>query len=247
MAILMNTAIFLDQLQEGKRQSELLPLLENLEIQGVQVRGEFMPETTDAFEHEMTALVDECNAQHWELHYSVPKALFVDGAVNPKLAEYLKTAQQYELTSLKFSLGAASPEAIQVARDQIQSSSVTVTVENEGNDQGTEINLQEQLPVITKDGVIGFTFDAGNWYWVSKNYNVPAIFKKLKPYVTVLHLKNIDVKQLETTLLKDGDTDWQALVAQNDPSVPIFLEYAISTDEISSELKQVRAVLLGKE
>ncbi|MDO4670336.1 MAG: xylose isomerase [Aerococcus sp.] len=236
MALLINTAVFLTELQAGQRQSELLLRLHDFPISGVQVRGEFMGEDPA---DELEKLTVYCQEQGWELHYSVPEALFIDGEVNPHLGDYLQMAKTYQLASLKFSLGLTTPEAIASAREQIKASEVVVTVENEGNDHGTEANLQEVLPQITEGQQIGFTFDAGNWYWVSKNYNVPALFKHLKPYVTVLHLKNIDVSALETTLLAEGDTDWQALVSQNNAEVPIFLEYAIPQDQLAAEIQLV--------
>lgn len=241
MPLLINTAVFLAQLQQGERQSDLVKTLVGLPIAGVQVRGEFF--TAETREQELQTLMTFCDEQGWECHYSVPEMLFQAGKVNPALEMYLTLAERYHLASLKFSLGEADVAAIAEAKAMIANHGVVVTIENEGNANGTVANLEGLLPTLATEPAIGFTFDAGNWYWVSKNYNVVALFKQLKPYVTVLHLKNIALASLETALIQAGDTDWQALVAQNAPEVPIFLEYAIPTAQLHAEIETVLAAM----
>lgn len=238
MKVSINTAVFLDELNAGKTQLDCLKTLADEEnIAGIQVRDEFFKEDTRA--EELDAIYELASSKGWTIDYSVPQALFTEDGLNPELGNFLNLAGAHHIDALKFSLGAPTEEAIKEAELLIKPSGVSVTVENEGNDHGEPEYVAKQLANVTQNGVIGFTFDAGNWYWVNKDFNINRIFLELKDYVTVLHLKNIDLDKLDTTLLEDGATDWKALVDHNPAGVPIYLEYNIPADYLGAEMSKI--------
>ncbi|MCI5775887.1 MAG: xylose isomerase [Aerococcus sp.] len=238
MKVSINTAVFLDELNAGKTQLECLQTLEKEDnIAGIQVRDEFFKDDMRA--EELDAIHELAQKKGWMIDYSVPQALFTDDGLNPELGNFLNLAQSHGIDALKFSLGAPTKESIKEAELLIKPSGVSVSVENEGNDHGEPAYVLKQLAEVTQNGVIGFTFDAGNWYWVDKAVNVNRVFLDLKDYVTVLHLKNIDVAKLDTTLLEDGDTDWRALVANKPAEVPVYLEYNIPTEYLGAEMNKI--------
>ena len=65
---------------------------------------------------------------------------------------------------------------------------------------------------------------------------------QLQSFVTVFHLKNI--KKRDTTMLDDGDTDWQRLTQKVPAGVPVFLEYNIPTSQqLDAEITKVNQLL----
>ena len=65
---------------------------------------------------------------------------------------------------------------------------------------------------------------------------------QLSSKITVFHLKNI--KDYDTTMLDDGDTDWQRLTKKIPAGVPVFLEYNIpSAKLLDQEIAKVNELL----
>jgi hypothetical protein len=52
-----------------------------------------------------------------------------------------------------------------------------------------------------------------------------------------------DIKNKETVLLDEGATDWKDLVNNLATDIPVFLEYEISQDDLSGQIKKVNDVL----
>jgi sugar phosphate isomerase/epimerase len=237
----INTAVYLDAVQSGTSQFQCLKTLVDHPIDDVEVRGElFDPKTRD---QELFMIKTLCTAQNWDLYFSIPEQLFDHGQVNEHLSDYLAMASTFGIKGLKISLGDAQGfdvTAIAKLHRLLSSYSGTVTVENQPNAfsrlpafSQTVHALLEAVPTL------GYTFDSGNWYWLDET---PAnAFAQLKDVTTVFHLK--DIKNRDTVMLGDGDTDWVSLVDQLDDNVPVFLEYAINDHQFDAEVAKLNAVL----
>lgn len=148
-------------------------------------------------------------------------------------------AERYHIKSLKYSFG---PECqltaaqILVLKTKLQQTSVQVTIENQPNPFGTLAVFKSKLAYLKDNQLpIGYTFDAGNWYWIGETPE--KAFEALSAQITVFHLKDIDHQ--ETVLLGEGTTDWRQLVDGLKKTVPIFLEYAVAPDELAGQIQLV--------
>lgn len=243
MQVAINTAVFLSELQKGTSQLTCLQKLVGTNINAVEVRGEFFDSATR--QQELSNIATLCQQQHWTLYYSVPDTLFTEAGVNPNLAAHLTLAKDCGVKALKYSFGTLTAAAKNVAvvtalKEQIEASGIQVTIENQPNADGTLATMHQNLTWCRQQRLpLGYTFDAGNWYWIDQQPE--AAFQQLQNFITVFHLK--DIKQKETVLLGDGTTDWRSLLQQLAPQIPVFLEYAIAPAELPQQIKLVNDVL----
>lgn len=238
MKVSINTAVFLDQMNAGHSQYDVLQELVGKPIDNVEVRGEFFQK--DSRDAELDKISELANQNGWGLYYSIPEALFNDGEINPHINDYLAMAKKYDIRNLKISLGnyEALNKDVKQLLMQIPTNDVTISVENEPNDHGEVPKVFNFLD--TTDGHFGYTFDSGNWYWIDQDPQ--AAMNQLQSKVTIFHLKNI--KNRDTTMLDDGDTDWQKLTSKVPAGVPIFLEYNIpSAKLLDQEISKVNELL----
>jgi len=245
MKVSINTAVFLDELQAQVSQLACLQQLTNAAIDAIEVRGEFFQSATKTAE--LQKIDQLCQQQNWQFYYSVPEELFQGTHINPQLAAYLKMAQQNHIKSLKFSLGDCqqiSPAALAELQQQLKATAVQVTIENQPNEYGTLSNIETRLAWLkTAQSSLGYTFDAGNWCWVD---TVPLqAFTKVQAAITVFHLKAI--KNQDTVLLKKSATDWPQMLAQLQPTVPVFLEYAIPKAQLAEQIELVNQSLQQRQ
>lgn len=238
MKVSINTAVFLDQMNADHSQYEVLQSLVGKPIDNVEVRGEFF--NVDSREAELDKISKLAAENGWGLYYSIPEALFNDGQLNPHLDDYLAMAKKYGIRNLKISLGdyGALTDDVKQLLNQIPTNEVSISVENEPNDHGEVPKIFNFLD--TTDGHFGYTFDSGNWYWIDQNPQ--SAMDELQSKMTIFHLKNI--KNRDTTMLDDGDTDWRKLTAKVPDGVPVFLEYNIPNEELlDSEIAKVNELL----
>ncbi|WP_295731244.1 sugar phosphate isomerase/epimerase [uncultured Limosilactobacillus sp.] len=238
MKVSINTAVFLDQMNAGHSQYDVLQQLVGKPIDNVEVRGEFFQK--DSRDAELDKISELARQNGWGLYYSIPEALFNDGTINSHIDDYLTMAKKYNIRHLKISLGdyGALTENVKLLLMQIPTNNVTISVENEPNAHGEVSKVFNFLD--TLDGHFGYTFDSGNWYWIDQDPQVAM--DQLQSKVTIFHLKNIHHR--DTTMLNDGDTDWQTLTAKVPNGVPVFLEYNIPTAKLlDQEIAQVNALL----
>lgn len=246
MSVSINTAVFENEVkQNGKSQLDCLNELVGQPIDAIEVRGEFFNEATKIAE--LTAIQQLCVQNNWQLFYSVPEEMFHENQINEQLSDYLKMANDFNITNLKFSLGDLNFNDMDQLNDTCQtlemllaSTLTTVTIENQPNDNGKMPQFLTKIEYLAKTVThLGYTFDSGNWYWI--NQQPEQAYKQLAQYTTIFHLKNVHDRQ--TTMLADGDTDWQQLSRMTNPVVPVFLEYNIPTNLIASEIKLVNDFL----
>ncbi|WP_125588287.1 sugar phosphate isomerase/epimerase family protein [Companilactobacillus jidongensis] len=241
MHVSVNTAIFLNEVQTGKSQLECLETLSGSPIDNIEVRGElFKKETKDK---ELSEIAELCQNNNWKFFYSIPEQLFNTNEVNSNLEKYLKMADDHHICQLKISMGDSediSDTQLKNLTNLLNKYQVKVTIENQPNEDGTINKFDKQLKKLKDAQVpLGYTFDSGNWYWISE---CPSnAFDKFKNEITVFHLK--DIKDKETVMLGDGATDWKSLLRSLNTDIPVFLEYDIPSDKLNDQIEQVNTIL----
>lgn len=151
-------------------------------------------------------------------------------------------AKKHQLKHLKYFVGDVKDvdqKEIEDAAKLLEDTTVDLTLENLSNETGHLSAVLEGLEAVKQYSNIGFTYDAGNWYWVDEKPE--DAFGELKDKVTNYHLK--DIKNKETVMLGEGTTDWESMILGLDPQIPIFLEYGIDDNKIEQELDKVNAVI----
>lgn len=234
----INTAIFIDRLNKGESQIDCLKDLNVIkdQIDNIQVRGEFFKEDTK--DEELSEIIKLADKNDWGVYYSVPEEFFSSKNINSDFEQNLDMAKRHNIKHLKYFIGDAtgvSNEKVKQVNDALKNSDVDLTLENLSNSTGDLFHVKQGLNLIANMSNIGFTFDAGNWYWVNENPN--EAFDELKSQITNFHLK--DIKDKATVLLGEGMTDWRSMVQELTDNIPIFLEYGIPDEQISNQIKLV--------
>mgnify|MGYP004475019131 CR=1 FL=1 len=237
----INTAVYLNEVQGGQSQFECLKQLVGQPIDNIEVRGELFDRASR--DKELFMIQTLCTSQNWGFYFSIPTQLFDQGQLNPEFAEYVDLAKQYHMAGLKISLGDAAGFDLHTAATLhrlLVDYQGQVTVENQPNAFSKLPAFAETVKALLEAvPELGYTFDSGNWYWIDEPS--AKAFASLKSVTTIFHLK--DILNQDTVMLGEGQTDWAAMVNALDEHVPVFLEYAITPDQVLTELAKVNAVL----
>lgn len=246
MSIMLNTAVFETEILNGKNQLQCLQELTTdvlKQLTAIELRLEFFPTDPQLRHQEILEIEAFCQKNHFKLLLSIPEPLFKDEQINPTVIQKITELKDYAFTNFKVSCGKLYPLTttdIATLKELFNGHNYTISVENPPNENGTVINVIDTLTLLTKQQIqVGYTFDAGNWYWIDLD---PVVaYQKLLPYVTIFHLKSI--KDETTILLNDSSNlAWKELLALTPSNLPIVLEYNIPTDKISQELAILQAV-----
>lgn len=243
MHLSINTAVFEDEIKKGKSQLECLERLPDKIIDSIEVRGEFFDE--ERVEEELEEISNLCEKNRWKLFYSVPQELFNSDGFNQDIENKIALAEKYNVSNLKYSLGHINVKNIDIneLNDILNNTSVNVTIENQPNANGTLVEMKKAINYLSDNHIkLGYTFDSGNWYWINENSHVA--FDELKDNISVYHLK--DIKNKNTMMLNDGNTDWKYMLNELDQNIPIFLEYGIDKDKVVDEMEKVEEVLMKR-
>lgn len=245
MHVSVNTAVFLNEIQNGKSQLECLKQLVKFPIDNIEVRGELFNKDTQ--DKELTEIDSLCKNNNWKFFFSIPEQLFNDDQINSNLEEYLNLAAKHHISQLKISMGNSkdiSSDQLNDLTSLLNKYNVKVTIENQPNPDGILNTFIQQLNKLNSANVpLGYTFDSGNWYWINENPN--DSFKKLLPNITVFHLK--DIQDEQTVMLGKGATDWKPMLKDLNKQVPVFLEYDIPKEKLNEQIKEVNDVLKDRE
>ena len=243
MHVSINTAIFENEVKKGKSQLECLKSLPEKLIDSIEVRGEFFNE--GKIEEELEEITNLCKENGWKLFYSVPQELFNQEGFNQDIENKILIAEKYNISNLKYSLGHIDIRNTNFNKlnDILNNTSVNVTIENQPNANGTLVEMKKAINYLSDNYIkLGYTFDSGNWYWINENPHVA--FDELKDNISVYHLK--DIKNKNTMMLNDGNTDWKYMLNELDQNIPIFLEYGIDKDKVVDEMEKVEEVLMKR-
>jgi sugar phosphate isomerase/epimerase len=226
--IVINTLVFLEDLNKGVRQAKLLKDIHNLGIAKAEVRREFIKD----FKVELQEIRNVSEELQMELYYSVPKYLYVNGELKAdEVEEYFKEAYRMNCRNVKLNIGhysRISHENIYKINSLCDKYTIKLTIENDQTEENGRSNKIIEF-LQTADGLgmkVSCTFDVGNWLWLEEDPAGNAY--KLKPYVTYIHLKDAYMEDKpRATLLDWGIIPWRNILGTFDKSIPVAIEYPI--------------------
>lgn len=232
--IVINTLVFLDDLKNGVKQSELLKSIGSVGIKRCEVRREFIQD----FDVELQEIKAASEVLQIELFYSVPDYIYTNGELNTcKIEGYFKEANKMNCRNVKLNIGEygeISIEDVSGINSLCNKYSIALTIENDQTEENGRIQkINEFLQLAKKLGMkIGYTFDMGNWLWQGQDSMENA--KILKPYVTYIHLKDVILRDKpQTAFLDEGVIPWRSILGIFDNGIPVAIEYPCSPDTLT--------------
>lgn len=244
--LVLNTLVFLDSLQKGVAQAEMLEWAAQCGVHKVEIRREFLHGLDD----EIPVIRKKAAELDIELFYSVPDRLFENGVLQAqKIESYFAEAQAMHNTHVKLNIGdcpVLTPADVETLDKLCDTYGVALTVENDQTLQNGRMEVlrgfMEQSAAL--GGKTGMTFDVGNWLWQKESPLTNADI--LSKYTTYIHLKDAAAANPpRTTLLDDGNIPWRTVLQHLPSFVPVALEYPCDTDgrdgmrQIACELKKL--------
>ena len=229
--IVVNTLVFAQKHALGMRQLEMMKKLQAANFKKVEVRREYF----DQIELETKEIGEYANAHAFEVFYSVPEKMYEHGKLQLEEIElYFQEARVLSGHYVKMVIGdyeEITEEDVKNLNHLTQTYDIHLTVENDQTQaDGTVKKILDFARAFkNKGGNLGITFDSGNWLWTNEDPLVNA--KKLSPYVTYYHIK--DVKNPEApqaTRLGGGIVPWQEILKELPDGIPVALEYPMGKD-----------------
>lgn len=236
--LVINTLVFLDDLNNGVEQSIIIDKINSLGIKNVEVRREFIKD----FNKEILDIKEKANSYNMNLFYSVPEYLFKkDKLRRSEIEGYFSEAYNMNCHNVKMNIGEINELLEEDAKsidDLCRKYLIKLTVEN---DQTVENGRLEKIyKFLKKDrefgGEISFTFDVGNWIFQEEDPVKNS--ELLKDFVTYIHLKNADDNR-KNTLLDKGILNLEKILNNLSKNLPMALEYpCASIKEVELEVKK---------
>jgi len=224
--IVVNTLVFAQEYNKGMEQIKMIELLEVAGYKKIEVRREYFK----GIENEMFLVGEYVLRNNVELFYSIPEPLYNDGVLNTsEITTYFKEAKTMLCTHVKMIIGNYQDvklEDVLFINKLSMKYDINLTVENDQTTSNGSAPYIFNFVTKFKDkgGQIGVTFDVGNWIWVNEDPLENA--KKLAPFVTYLHLKDVSGKENPLpTYLNQGIIDWKAIMHALPAGIPVALEY----------------------
>jgi len=226
--LVINTVVFLNELNKGVDQSNLMDHLYKHGFKNIEIRREFIKN----FGQELQEIKQKATLYGMQIYYSVPEWLFKENklCVN-ELEKYFQEAMRMDCHRIKMIIGEFSElqkQDVDKIHELTQKYDIHLTVENDQSlENGRMDKIYKFLSQSRKNnGDISFTFDTGNWIFQKEDPLENA--KILKSFVTYIHLKDID-DQNNTTLLNKGRIPWKEVLGILPNNIPIGLEYPCAT------------------
>ena len=242
--LFLNTWIFEDAVKQGRAQADLVAQAERLGADGIEVRREYFKDLAT----ELTAVRDAAEASELALALSIPDELFVNGAVNEKLPQYIAELQALGAQKAKFNLGDyAHFDGDLVAAFQAWPADIQINIENDQTELSGHLEpIHEFLRDAKEAGVnIGYVYDLGNWAF-TKGDAVKST-ETLAPYTDYVHFKNAaetDNGLTVTDDLAEGLFDWEKIYQAFDADVDVALEFPMMTDDqIAAQVTMLRRAM----
>lgn len=232
--IVINTLVFLDELENGVQQSELLRSIYALGVKKVEVRREFIKDFNDELKKIKTASQE----LGIDIYYSVPDYLYINGKLAvDKIEGYMIEADKMNCRNVKLNIGNyhdISTDDAYALNSLCDKYSIKLTIENDQTeDNGKVDKIKTFLQQSKKLGMkLSCTFDIGNWLWQKEdpieNANI------LNPYVTYIHLKDvIMMDKPQAAFLDEGIIPWRKILEIFDKDIPTAIEYPCFPDTLS--------------
>lgn len=238
--IVINTLVFLEDLNNGVKQSKLLKDIHGLGINKVEVRREFIKD----FDTELQEIRVISEKFEMEIYYSVPRYLYVGGELNiDEIEQSFSEAAKMNCRNVKLNIGDynhISSENVCEINSLCDKYWVVLTVENDQTkENGQVIKIKEFLTAAQTFGMkVSCTFDIGNWLWQKEDPKENTY--KLKPYVTYIHLKDVYMNDKpKAELLDQGVIPWRSILEIFDKNIPVAIEYPCFPDTLAVLKKEI--------
>lgn len=241
MKVIVNTAVFGNQIPTKMTQVQAVQQLVGLPIDGVQVRSELFNHKTMC--KELGLIREVCNQNNWEFYLSVAQDFFGASQINEHVFDYLRLAKDYNLDELKFSWGKQPiiDNDLERSLKEVLYQGVLIELENQPNRNGRLAVIESNFKHLSEHGMrVGYCFDSGNWRWVEEDSM--RAFDHLLPRITTFHLKNV-VNQENVELNRLGEYDWRLMVSRLPSKIPVVIEYAISSlNKLLTDINMIRKI-----
>lgn len=237
--IVINTLVFHQELQSGVPQSVMMDWIHQLGLKSIEVRREYIKD----FENELSDIKNKSLSYGMNVFYSIPDVLYENHLLKIQDFElYCQEAKEMNCRSIKLNIGNFDriiKNDLKAITSLSEKYDVVVRVENDQTeDNGRSVKINNFLSLVKKQGGnISFTFDIGNWLF--QNEDPVENAKLLYPFVTYIHVKDIDASK-KTVLLNEGIIDWKLILSILPDNVPVAIEYPILNKEaIVSEVNKL--------
>lgn len=241
----INLLVFKNDLDNGIEQKNVLDKIGKLGVSIAEIRREYL-KNLNKESIEINKVAKELNI---EIYYSVPEKIAFEERINSKIKVYFEEAKQMGATHIKFNIGNLenlNVDEMERLKNIIDDFKIRVTIENDQTPENGNLKcIRNTINIINKNSLpIGYTFDAGNWYW--QNENPKNAFDLLNSDITVFHLKNVNFlnDNPSITLLSEGKIDWKLMINKLSKNVPIIMEYPINKEDILREITQVEEAFM---
>ncbi|RDU38157.1 hypothetical protein DRW41_00885 [Neobacillus piezotolerans] len=227
--IAINTLVYLEDLHAGVPQSEMLDWVHELGLKTIEVRREFIK--NDEEFHDIKTKSEQYGIN---VFYSVPEVLYENHQLNVETLEMVcKEANEMKGSAIKLNIGEygqVSEADLKTITKLLEKYNIKLTVENDQTESnGKSQKIFDFLTEVKQlGGPITFTFDIGNWLFQGEDPVENA--KLLQPFVTYIHIKDIDEGK-NTRFLNEGIVDWKTVMAILPKEIPAAIEYPIFTKE----------------
>ena len=224
--MVINTIVFMDQVEQGQRQRDFFENSKRLGIEVVEVRREYFSSV-----EEMRATANEAALHGISLFYSIPRPLFVEGRLaREEIDQVFAEASVLGVKAVKWNCGdfaGWSEEDVAWMKERLTRYQGLFTVENDQTmHNGTVEGLHAFLTQAKAVGLpIGYTFDAGNWTWVGEDPLENA--KRLYEFVSYIHLKDVRFSGgiPNAVALGEGALPLAEILSVLPKGAPVALEY----------------------
>ena len=228
--LVINTLVFLKDLKNGINQSEIMDTINELGINGIEIRREYIKD----FKTELGIIKEKSKLYNMNIFYSVPECMYKENKLLVKdIEKYFKESCEMNCHNIKFVIGEfneVNKQDIEIINKLSKEYKVKVTVENDQTSLNGKLETVNKFLWQVKElkGDITFTFDIGNWLFQDEDPLENADL--LKSFVTYIHVKDIGIGK-DNVLLNDGIIDWKKALDKLPKDVPIALEYPCDTKE----------------
>lgn len=243
--LVANLLIFEEKWKKGERQSQLIQKSLDLGFSAIEIRREYFFNLKEEIE-EIKLLRKN---QNFELYYSIPDKIFVDGKVNQKFKNYISESRELGVSKIKCNIGDFQNFKGNMKEELsfILDNPFEVNVENDqSKENGTIVPIQSFLKKVSTEGLdIGFVYDIGNWLFVSESPETAK--EQLKKYTRYIHLKDItrtNSSSVSVVGIDNGQLDWRSILSDFLNDYPLAIEYPLENSEaIKTDLKKIQTYL----
>lgn len=224
--IVVTAAYGAQQVAQLGGQRALIPLIKQAGADGVEIRRELF--SADEFV-QLHTLADALSHHALRASYSVPEALWLeDGALNPRLSQFLLEAEQIGAQRLKLALGHFVALDNGELAQTLANTSVTLVIENDQTPSSSLAALQTFFHRACDAALpLDMTFDMGNWLWTGEDALHAAA--QLSRYVSYIHVKAAMPHQasFRAIALDESDGSWRTLLQALPADAPRGIEFPL--------------------